>query len=291
MVIPDWTRVTYQAMAEAYGEGTRDLLRPSVAADPELLIANAARQVLPETDGVDLFLDCRSSPAVGVANPTYRACSLIGLVDVPPLSISGGGGTEFALALLALNGTAKLGINRALVALTSYDATKRRSRTRAHHGTGSVAVVVTNEQGPSSPIRVLAVIVMRRSPRSALGAVARAALDLENLGVTTASLRWAIVTPRLNALATAIQRSLPGAELHGRAGERGVDYGCADGLVSLSELLRRKGIPPGPGILWLAGYGRQIAAVVVEVPGATVLDRPDPPTAFTSDLRNPMHRT
>ena len=291
MVISDWTRVTYQAMAEAYGEGTRHLLRSSVAADPELLIANAARKVLLEADGVDLFLDCRSSPAVGVANPTYRACSLIGLVDVPPLAVSGGGGTEFALALLALNGAAKLGINRALVALTSYDATQRPSRTRPPHGTGSVAVVVTNEQGPSSPIRVLAVIVMRRSPRSALGAVARAALDLGNLGVMTASLRWAIVTPRLNALAAAVQRSLPGAELHGRADERGVDYGCADGLVSLSELVRRKGMPPGPGILWLAGYGRQIAAVVVEVPGPTVLDRPDPPTAFTSDLRNPMHRT
>ncbi len=266
MAISSWSRVTYDAMTGAYGARTRGHLRSWVAADPEVLIATAARAALQETDGLDLFVDCRSSPAVSVASPTYRASSLAGLIDVPPIAISGGGGTELALALLVLNGAMNAGSAQALVALTSQDVIDRRGSAALAYGTASAAVVVTNGQRPSSPMRVLAVVVVRRPPPSRQGLVARAVRDLRDLGVTPAIPRWSITTFRLSTFGTAIQQALPAVELLGRTGHGNVDYGCADVLVSLSELVRARRLPPGPGILWLAGHGREIAAVVVEAP-------------------------
>jgi hypothetical protein len=266
IVVPDFSakrsketdNVLYERIYASYGMAFRNeecsVTVPTWYGSAESLAAPAIEAVLkdsPRLGDVRSLFDCRSGAQLSGPAPTYVLAQMTGLHKAIPVALHSQGGTELAQAVLFLEGDKELAESGVIVAsqrVAPPDPRMHSGRLPLADGAAAVRCCSTSQPcGAGFRVRWAGII-----HQETLGTDAWVASEIANAGFERQDFRWVIQSPLGFDLPLRWAKSLT---VH-RSRWKDVDFGCADALVSLSELLATNSLPPGLGcILMRANFG------------------------------------
>lgn len=267
-------RNVYKAFGRAYkpaclsNDVTGMFVPRALARTAEELAAEAAQQtleLLTDNGNVGLFFDCRSAPALGGPAPAYRLLDRLGLRSAQPIALSGQAGAEVAQAFVFLRRvlrqhTVDLAIVSACQCVAWPDS--REVDGDPPLGDGAACVVVGGERRRFS----FALKLHGATVGQGKGRPGRVALTveraLEQAGLHREHITWSLL-PGDNTTGFSCDVLPTGTVIFSRKCWSNIDFGCADVLISLHELVTG-GLPPGLGCVFLAGRFGSIGVLLVE---------------------------
>lgn len=220
-----------------------------------------------------MLIDCRSSTAISVPAPTYEVAAKTHLNSSLPLLLQGSAGGEVPHALHFLQKMGHRMREGCIVSAVQRVAVPDGRLRASALPLADAAAAITVFDDPTvlgKSFRILSIALAQRSTewRDALEAVLVEAL--RPAGLEREAIRWCIAHRLSNSFLLAARDALPSATWLVRERYREFDFGCADPLVSLSELSATVPCPLGEtGVVLFGGRFGAIGAVVLKFRRAT----------------------
>jgi|APSaa5957512622_1039677.scaffolds.fasta_scaffold22149_2 hypothetical protein len=266
----------YDRVLQAYGRGASSessrIFRDRVVTCDSEAMAAAAIAALPH----DLFhacslhklLDCRSTTVGPGPAPTYRLAARVGLRFAVPLCLSGQKGTEVPQALSLLDADAQQVESAAVVSAVQVI---HHPDSREYEGAfplGDAAAAIITAQRPIPGFRgfdIVAVGLAQGTDDQKATLAAAIGRAIESASMVTDQISWVVAHHYSPCLYASLDAVMPGSVKLSRREHPGINFGCADTLISLamindsSEQLSR-----GTGLLVFAGRHGCVGALLVQ---------------------------
>lgn len=245
------------------------VLPRAIHEDAEALAAQALKPLLSplRSDELpDMLIDCRSVTSHSSLVPTYELAERIGLLNALPWALGGQAGAEVPHALVLLcNMLDNPPSSAALVATQRVSMLDARAWDGFYPlGDASAGILISQFPIPKG-FRLLGSAVGQGVKGWSSALKPTISNVLSKIAVRETTIQWVIAHQLSPDYVQAVHSAVPQARLLVRHYEQGVDFGCADPLISLSWIVdHRPEAVGGIGLICFAGRFGAVGAIVIQ---------------------------